>query len=435
MYAVESLKNALRGLRVGRASKAQKPSPSKVPRAVLWIGMTSLLTDLATEMVGSILPAFLFSVLLLPPLVIGLMEGVYQGAAAILRLPGGFWADRFHKHKSVAAWGYGASAIAKLCLVLSMQWGMLAALTGLGLDRIGKAVRTAPRDVLIAHHAQADRMGAAFGLHRAMDAVGALAGPLLAFCIFAWAPENYALLLGISFFCATLGLIVFISRVPGIGRSKDAERIENQKVPQHACEALSWAALVRVLRAQKSYWIFLWCAAALSAGVVSDGLLYLYLQQKYQVPMTWLPLLYSAAAAVFVIAAYPLGHWADTLGPKRLIVAGHGVMMFWYLCIPHVPATMGVVGSVIALGCFYAATDGVLVAQATKLLPSNVSTTGIAFLGAVVGLMRILSSTLFGALWQWQGQAIVFGVFSMVLGLAVVFTAVMWPSPGESSPS
>ena len=109
---------------------------------------------------------------------VGFMEGVYQGAAAILRLPTGIWADRFQKHKSVAALGYGMSAVAKLALLLSMQWGLLAALISLGLDRVGKAVRTAPRDVLIAAHAESGQKGAAFGLHRAMDAVGALRLPL-----------------------------------------------------------------------------------------------------------------------------------------------------------------------------------------------------------------------------------------------------------------
>ena len=174
LYGIESLKNALRGSRVNGNLATQNSPARAVPRVVIWVGITSLLTDLATEMVGSVLPAFLFSVLLLPPLMVGFMEGVYQGAAAILRLPTGIWADRFQKHKSVAALGYGMSAVAKLALLLSMQWGLLAALISLGLDRVGKAVRTAPRDVLIAAHAESGQKGAAFGLHRAMDAVGAL---------------------------------------------------------------------------------------------------------------------------------------------------------------------------------------------------------------------------------------------------------------------
>ena len=154
MYGIESIKNALSS---NRASKGQSASPAAtraVPRVVIWIGLTSLLTDLATEMVGSVLPAFLFSVLLLPPLMVGFMDGLYQGAAAILRLPTGIWADKYQHHKQVAAFGYGMSVMAKIGLLFSMQWGLLIALMSLGLDRVGKAVRTAPRDVLIAAHAE-----------------------------------------------------------------------------------------------------------------------------------------------------------------------------------------------------------------------------------------------------------------------------------------
>lgn len=143
MYSIESLKNALgSNNRASQEVAASSIGRRAVPRVVLWIGMTSA-TDLATEMVGSVLPAFLFSVLLLPPLMVGFMDGLYQGAAAILRLPTGMWADKYQHHKQVAALGYGMSVIAKIGLLFSMQWGLLFALMGLGLDRVGKAVHCA----------------------------------------------------------------------------------------------------------------------------------------------------------------------------------------------------------------------------------------------------------------------------------------------------
>ena len=429
MYGIESLKNALRGSRVNGNLATQNSPARAVPRVVIWVGITSLLTDLATEMVGSVLPAFLFSVLLLPPLMVGFMEGVYQGAAAILRLPTGIWADRFQKHKSVAALGYGMSAVAKLALLLSMQWGLLAALISLGLDRVGKAVRTAPRDVLIAAHAESGQKGAAFGLHRAMDAVGALAGPLLAFALLALTPEDYTLLLVVSLIIATLGFLAFLGKVQGLkpgGNQERSSRLLDLPMSKTQDEFSSWKEVLKQLKSQRSFWMLLWCAAALSFGVISDGLLYLYLQQKSQVAVTWLPLFYSGTALVFVLAAYPFGKLADRVGAKWLVVAGHALLMIWYLSLQFLPTLVGIAGTLLVMGCFYAATDGVLMAQAAKLLPSEVCTTGMALLGAVVGLMRLLSSTLFGALWQWNGQVVAFTAFSVVLGISIAATVFLW---------
>ena len=426
MYGIESLKNALGSNdRASQEVAVSSIGHRAVPRVVLWIGMTSLLTDLATEMVGSVLPAFLFSVLLLPPLMVGFMDGLYQGAAAILRLPTGMWADKYQHHKQVAALGYGMSVIAKIGLLFSMQWGLLFALMGLGLDRVGKAVRPAPRDVLIAAHAQEGQQGAAFGLHRAMDAVGALTGPLLAFLILAASPENYELLLAISLVFAALGLIALLVKVPSLkDRSREtAAEVSVQKEGNSARKTLFGN-----LRAQRAYWFLLGCATALSLGLVSDGMLYLYLQQNAGVPSSWLPLFYSGTALIFVLSAYPIGKLADKVGAKWIVVGGHALLMLWYLVMLHVPKMVGVGGTLVVMGFFYAATDGVLMAQAALLLPESVRTSGLALLGALMGLGRMASSTLFGALWQWQGQSTAFWVFSAALALAVLLAAWLWPN-------
>ena len=422
MYGIESIKNALRSN--NSALEAPAAAPHAVPRVVIWIGMTSLLTDLATEMVGSVLPAFLFSVLLLPPLMVGFMDGLYQGAAAILRLPTGIWADKYQHHKQVAALGYGMSVVAKVGLLLSLQWGLLIALIGVGMDRVGKAVRTAPRDVLIAAHAHKDQQGAAFGLHRAMDAVGALAGPLLAFCILAASPENYELLLVVSLVFAVLGYLALQLKVPSL---KDIPRKDLSKVTS-APSASSWRMLFQRLKAQRAYWVLLGCATALSLGLVSDGMLYLYLQQSAQVPSSWMPLFYSGTALIFVLLAYPVGKLADRVGAKWIVIGGHALVVLWYLVMLHVPKMVGVGGTLLVMGFFYAATDGVLMAQAALLLPESVRTTGLALLGALMGLGRMLSSTLFGAMWQWQGQSTAFWVFSVVLAVAVLLATVLWPN-------
>lgn len=427
MYGLENIKSALDSGRVSQEQATSAGGARGVPRVVWWIGITSLLTDLATEMVGSVLPAFLFSVLLLPPLMVGFMDGLYQGAAAILRLPTGIWADKFHHHKQVAALGYGMSVVAKVGLLFSMQWGLLAALIGLGLDRVGKAIRTAPRDVLIAAHAHRGQQGAAFGLHRAMDAVGALAGPLLAFLILAAAPENYELLLGVSLIFAAFGLLALLAKVPALKSLSREKPAGNASVPADAADAATWKRLFQQLKAQRPFWLLLGCATALSFGIVSDGMLYLYLQQNAKMPTSWLPLFYSGTALVFVVFAYPVGKLADKVGAKWIVIGGHALLVLWYLLMLHVPKAVGVAGTLLVMGFFYAATDGVLMAQAALLLPTPVRTTGLALLGALIGFGRMASSTLFGALWQWQGQGTAFWVFSAVLAGAVLMAALLWP--------
>lgn len=427
LYGIESIKNAVRS-NLENKEHAAKGTNRAVPRIVLWVGLTSLLTDLATEMVGSVLPAFLFSVLLLPPLMVGFIDGLYQGAAAILRLPAGLWADKYQHHKRVAAFGYGMSVVAKIGLLFSMQWGLLFALIGLGLDRVGKAVRTAPRDVLIAAHAAKGRQGAAFGLHRAMDAVGALAGPLLAFLILAASPDNYELLLVVSLVFAALGLLVLIAKVPPLKDISSSKPLIYGNPETGAKKSATWKILWRSLKSQRAYWILLGCATSLSLGIVSDGMLYLNLQQTAQTPSSWMPLFYSGTALIFVLSAYPVGRLADKVGAKWIVVGAHAILVLWYLLMLHVPKMVGVAGTLLVMGLFYAATDGVLMAQAALLLPESVRTTGLALLGGLIGLGRMVSSTLFGALWQWQGQIAAFWVFSIILAIAVLTAAFLWPN-------
>src|SRR3954468_21774815 len=201
MYTVQSSGALLRARRA--------VTGGRVSRTVVVLGTCSLLTDISSEMVSTILPIYLVATLGFSPLQYGLVDGLYQGAGAFVRLGAGFVGDRLGRHKSVAAFGYGLSAVCKLALALiGGAWGALS--TVILADRTGKGLRTAPRDAMISLSAREEELGLAFGVHRAMDTAGAMIGPLVAFTLLSAAPGAFSTLFLISFLVALVGLAVLV---------------------------------------------------------------------------------------------------------------------------------------------------------------------------------------------------------------------------------
>src|SRR4051794_391963 len=193
MYQVQ---NSSAVVRAGRALVA--PSRAGVSRTVLLLGVTSLLTDVSSEMVSTILPLYLVYTVGLTPVQFGVVDGIYQGGAAITRLVSGFFSDRLRAYKQVALCGYTLSAICKpLMIAAGSAWGVLG--TIVFVDRTGKGIRTAPRDALISLSSEPDRLGTSFGVHRALDTTGAMIGPLLAFGILMLVPNGFDSIFMVSF--------------------------------------------------------------------------------------------------------------------------------------------------------------------------------------------------------------------------------------------
>ncbi|KIF67246.1 MFS transporter, partial [Streptomyces sp. AcH 505] len=180
---------------------------------MLALGSVSLITDVSSEMVTAVLPLYLVTGLGLSPLGFGLLDGVYNGFSALVRLVGGHLADRGGRHKSVAALGYGLSAICKPLLLLVSSLPLIGAV--LAADRTGKGLRTAPRDAMISLASAPESRGRAFGVHRAMDTAGALLGPLVAFVILRATVDGYDAVFTVSFCVAAVGVVVLVLFVPG----------------------------------------------------------------------------------------------------------------------------------------------------------------------------------------------------------------------------
>src|SRR5919198_2424246 len=206
MYQVSS---STAVLRAHKRLLSRAPSTPRIARTVVLLGLTSLVTDISAEMVAAVLPLYLVYVGGFPPLAYGVIDGVYQGAPAFAGLASGFIGDRSRRHKDVAASGYGLSAVSKLLLAT-----VGTALSSIGavvlLDRIGKGIRTAPRDTMISLATPKNQLGTAFGVHRALDTTGAVLGPILAFAMLAIAPLAFHSLFLVSFCIALVGVGILV---------------------------------------------------------------------------------------------------------------------------------------------------------------------------------------------------------------------------------
>jgi MFS family permease len=356
---------------------------------VFALGTVSLITDVSSEMVAAVLPLYLVIGLQLSPAAYGLIDGVYTGATTLLRLAGGYLADRTNRRKAVAGFGYGLSAAAKL--------GLLAAgnsLTALGFvitaDRAGKGLRTAPRDALITLSTPSGDLGRAFGVHRAMDGIGAFAGPLVAMAVLAASAQSFDAVFVTSFCIATFGVLVLVLYVRD--RPEPVQRREPLKLA-----LLKDPAVRKIVLA----------ASLLGLVTIGDGFVYLLLQKREGLAFGWFPLLAVGTSLVYLLLAAPLGALADRVGRLKVMLAGYGALTAVYLLL-HGP--LGgwplLVLVVLLYGVFYACTDGVLMALAGPVLPERLRTTGIALIQSGQALAYLGSSVLFGLAWQfWSPEA------------------------------
>ncbi|WP_405791292.1 MFS transporter [Streptomyces sp. NBC_00029] len=380
-----------------------------VPGTVFALGLVSLVTDVSAEMVTAILPLYLMAGLGMSPLAFGALDGLHQGATAVLRLAGGRIADRTRRRKLVAGTGYALSAACKAALLfVATPWSVAAVLAA---DRTGKGLRTAPRDALISLSVPPGDQGRAFGVHRALDTAGALLGPLAAFGILWVAVDGYEAVFTVSCCIAVLGVLLlalFVREAPA-------------PAPAPARPALP---PVRTLLRLPGLRRLCLTAAALGLFTVGDAFLYLLLQRRLELSAAYFPLLPVGTAAVFLLAALPVGRLADRLGRRRVFLCGHVLLLgSCLLLLAPVPAGALLVAGVLApLGLFYAATDGVLMAAAGPLLPAELRTTGLAVLQTAQALARFAGSLLFGAAWTlWgPGRALGLAAAGLLLSLAAV---------------
>ena len=308
------------------------------------LGLTSLFTDISSEMVNAVLPLYLTLQLGFSPLQFGLVDGLYHGITALARIQGGLVADRNGRYKEVAGTGYALSAVCKAGL-WSAGTGWVPTVGFLFLDRLGKGIRTPPRDALISLSTPTSSLGEAFGVHRTLDTLGAFLGPILAFSLLALIPAAYDVVFVTSFFVAMIGfgvLFFFVSNE--VGRPRDTVR--------PVVSLGSIASLVRL----PPFRAVLLAGGVLSIATVSDSFVYLILQRTAQLNPSFFPLLYVGTSLVYLSLAVPAGKLADRIGRPTLFLAGYGLLGCLYAVMlwPHF-GSFGVAFSLFLLGAHYAA--------------------------------------------------------------------------------
>jgi MFS family permease len=409
MYQAESARILLQD-GAGTRSRARL----RVSRNVVLLGVVSLLTDVSAEMVSTVLPIYAMVALGASPLAYGVIDGLYQGAAALVRVASGIVADRWSRYKEVAVAGYGLSALCRVALLAvgGTIGGLSAAIVA---DRVGKGIRTAPRDALISLSSARERLGTAFGVHRAMDTAGAMLGPLVAVGVLLMAPGSFSSVFAVSLCFAILGLAVLVLFV----RNHRREAAPDGTPRPGVRGAMALLAIAR-------YRTLVIVGTLLGLVTISDAFVYLVLQRAMDLENALFPLLFVGSALAFMLLAVPVGRLADRVGRARVFIAGYGLLPIVYaaLLLPAVGA-VELVLVLLAFGAHYAATDGVLSAAASGVVPDDRMGSALGLLVTSISLAKLAASVLFGLLWTAAGlesAVIAFLVAVVVVTMAAAAT-------------
>ncbi|MBE3581216.1 MAG: MFS transporter [Thermoanaerobacteraceae bacterium] len=369
---------------------------------VLITGLTSLLTDISTEMVYPLLPLYLTASLGASPAIVGIIEGLAESLASLLKVFSGAISDRLGRRKPLAIGGYSISALGKVFLVLATSWGWV--LAGRLADRFGKGVRTAPRDAIIAEAAAAGQRGAAFGLHRLMDTLGASLGVVLAYYFLTGYRGDYRAVFLYSLFPAFLGVGVLF-----LVREKGSAEVQTKKI------SLNWRALDPRLRS------FLVVVFLFTLGNSSNQFLLLRAENLGFAPETVI-LLYLVYNLVYSLVSYPAGRLSDRIGRRTLLVLGYLVYGLVYLgfAVAKNPSAMWWLFAI--YGLYIGFTEGVEKALVADIAPPEQKATLIGLHATIVGIGLLPASTLAGFLWDTFGPQSPFyfgGVAGMLASLGM----------------
>jgi MFS family permease len=365
-----------------------------LPRDVWLVGLISLVNDAASDLIYPLLPLYLTSVLMAGPKALGWIEGIAEATGSLLRLVSGALSDRSGHTRPWIVTGYGMAGLARPLIALAASWPVVLLLRF--ADRVGKGLRSSPRDALLANAVAPDQRGLAFGLHRAMDNAGAVIGPLLAAGLLALQVPLHQLIAWSLVPGVVCTLMALALREPSAGpravtRSRPAEPVRWQftTLPQALQCYLPVVALFTLSN--------------------SSNLFLLLRARQLGVPQPQIPLLWAAISAVAMVGSTPLAAWSDRIGRRRMLVAGYGVYGLFYLLIGQLRSSGPWLLPLLAsYGLFLAATEGVEKALVADLSAPGHRGTAFGWFNLIIGLMVLPASALFGWLYEAFSPLIAF---------------------------
>ena len=386
----------------------RKGTLAQIPSGVWVLGFVSMLMDISSEMVHSLLPLFMMTTLGASVFVIGLIEGLAESTALMVKVFSGALSDYLGKRKALAVFGYALGAITKPLFALAPTIGIVV--TARLLDRVGKGVRGAPRDALVADLSPLEVRGAAFGLRQSLDTVGAFLGPLLAVgLMLAWANDFRAV-----FWVAVIPAVLAVALlVVGV---REPQRHQGEK----RTNPIRRENLARLGR---SYWWVVGLGAAFTLARFSEAFLVLRAQQG-GIPMALVPLVMVAMNLIYAVSAYPFGKLSDRISHSKLLAAGLLVLIAADLVIASSQHWSFLLAGVALWGVHMGMTQGLLATMVADTAPEDLRGTAYGFFNLVSGVAMLIASAVAGLLWDRLGASFTFyagAVFSLLalIGLCV----------------
>ena len=374
-----------------------------LPRNVWIMGLVSFFNDISSEMVYPIVPIFLKTVLGAPATVIGLIEGIAESTASLLKLISGWLSDHLKKRKIFVAFGYGLSGISKILIGLAHTWPFV--LFARFIDRFGKGTRVAARDALILESVNPEDRGRAFGLHRSLDSLGAVFGPLLALLLIAVYNNNYPKIFFIAFIPSLIGVLLLIIFVKE--KKKD---LLIKAGPKKINLKFKWSEL------DKNFRYFLIVSLIFAVGNSSDAFLILR-AQNLGLGVTLTVATYVLYNLSYSFLSYPIGILSDKIGSKKILLSGFWLFALVYLGFGLAPSSFWIWILFPLYGIYMALTDGISRAYIAKTTTPEKSGTAYGAYQMVIGLCTLFASIIAGILWKYinPGAPFIFGAIMAII--------------------
>jgi MFS family permease len=360
----------------------------EIPRGVWALGIVSLLMDVSSEMIHALLPLYLVTVLGTSMLTVGVIEGIAEATASITKIFSGALSDRLGKRKLLAALGYGLAAFTKPVFPLASSIGWLVAARF--IDRIGKGIRGAPRDALIADLAAPELRGASFGLRQSLDTIGAFLGPLLAIGLMFLAADNFTLVFWVAVIPAFLSFAVIVFAVSDPERSPGVRTVKSP------------LSLPELRRLGNSYWLVVMVAAVFTLARFSEAFLLLR-AQSVGLSLALVPAILVVMNIVYAFSAWPAGALSDRIGRFGVLAAGFALLLLADLVL-----ALGGTVAAVALGAglwglHMGLTQGLLAALVADSAPGELRGTAFGMFNLITGLAMLAASVIAGGLWDAVG--------------------------------
>ncbi len=364
----------------------------QIPLQIWALGFVSLLMDISSEMIHSLLPLFMVTSLHVSVLMVGLIEGAAESCALIVKVFSGVLSDYLGKRKALALVGYALGAATKPLFALAASSGVI--LVARLVDRVGKGIRGAPRDALVADIAPAHMRGAAFGLRQSLDTVGAFMGPLLAMLLMLLWANDFRAVFWVAVIPGALAVLLLFFGV------KEPESVPSEK-------RVNPIRKENLRRLSPAYWWVVGIGAIFTLARFSEAFLVLRAQQQ-GIPIAFVPLVMVAMNVVYALSAFPFGRLSDRMSHSKLLVIGMFALMLADFILAAASHWSVMLLGIVVWGLHMGMTQGLLAAMVADTSPSDLRGTAFGFFNLVSGLAMLIASVLAGLLWESFGASFTF---------------------------